>query len=1255
MASPQAILRAAQAVRGPVSPSPAPQGSMGGLYPYIGNMWQDSTQPGYGYAYSYGPPFLPRPPQDFSAGAFSPMPPILPVPIDMPGPGLPRPQPRRWQPYVGYNMPVGQPGSEGYKLASFATLKALGDNYSIMRTCLEIRKQEIRALNWDIVLTPDAAKAYRGDRKAMRDFGERRAKALKFFTKPDPNYFDFSSWLYALMEQVFVYDSLSLYLCPKKGTGLGRGLLGSDLDCLWAIDGSSIRPMMGLHGEMPAPPAVSYQQYEFGVPRADLATMIDDRDLEGGEAGRLKVQLRGDQLIYLPYVPRIDSPYGFSLVEQAIIPIMTGLRKQAYQLSFFDENSIPGVYISPGDASMTPNQVRELQEALNAVANQNAVWNFKVIVLPPGSKTMPQKQMEIVDQADEWIATEVAMVASVNPMELGVLPKVSTVASPFAARELAQAQRSIHQRIATKPTLEFITAIPDFILQQVCGCLDMRFLFDGMDSQQDLAAQNDMDIKDVQSGIKAIDEVRDSRGLVPWDLPETSEPIVMTQNGPILLSQAQAYIQAMINAKTSPGPGSSRNGSKRKPSSSGSSSTGAHVAAQGHAAVTGTSGQGRMNGPVTQRQARRGGALAPAHATAEGAPGHSGGKAATAELEALARHLRKGRLISTWEPVHLDPYVLEVISGDLVKGFTPEQAVEAAKTVVLGASEYAWDGEAGSASLPKARRRRRGGGTPSQQQQADQQAQARRQAALRAQQQALAQQYAQRIRAAFAAALSQAAALIAAFAAGTLTITLAALVAMIADLIRKELTAVLTQLWREAWRLGRKAAEDEADGKAGKAAMAEALAAFLATFGADLAGLISQTRMKALQDALTALIRSGEDPQKISEEIERILGVAFRSDLIAATEASRAVNAAMLAVLNALGVAYKVWRLGPNPNHCQTCIDNEAQGPVPVSALFGGGLPAPPQHPRCMCRCLGWTPPQPGATKAAEPLIRRVQLNGEVTWETLDPPTLNPAGSGAPHYPHDADGRMEAQRDIPGGVPGMTAGGEPPRWDASQPHPHGLTIESGDDGQEMGGPRGTGTPASGWPSPHYMDGYWPDKWPQGGIGTGQAPMSSPGGGGPRGRAPNSVGKATDSDAISLLKDAPKAKASTVRHQLLANYPPGSLAWLAQAKWYGPIEVPLDAIDWDNERHWAAHHQQAKVDEFARQLQAHEPVNPGVGILRPGQAKVITVDGHHRDEACRKLGWPSRMFVGVVKDPDAIHAALETHLYQRHQGSDPQND
>ena len=192
---------------GAASRTVSPQQMQG---PYIGRMSPARQQLNNerGYSNLYGG-FLPRPPQTFTDGAFSPFSPIMPVPVDAPPPGYERPEPRRFQYEVGYNLPIGDPGTEGgYKLAPFNVLKSLSKNYSIARRCIQLVKKEVCGLSWDITMTSHAEKAYQGDREAHRDFGERRDKAMRFWRKPDPNYFDFTAWLSAMLEQILSIDAL---------------------------------------------------------------------------------------------------------------------------------------------------------------------------------------------------------------------------------------------------------------------------------------------------------------------------------------------------------------------------------------------------------------------------------------------------------------------------------------------------------------------------------------------------------------------------------------------------------------------------------------------------------------------------------------------------------------------------------------------------------------------------------------------------------------------------------------------------------------------------------------------------------------------------------------------------------------------------------------------------------------------------------------------------------------------------------------
>ena len=54
------------------------------------------------------------------------------------------------------------------------------------------------------------------------------------------------------------------------------------------------------------------------------------------------------------------------------------------------------------------------------------------------------------------------------------------------------------------------------------------------------------------------------------------------------------------------------------------------------------------------------------------------GKAAAAELDSLERHPRKGRLISTWEPVNITEKMLSMIAEDIAKGVGLDVAADRA-------------------------------------------------------------------------------------------------------------------------------------------------------------------------------------------------------------------------------------------------------------------------------------------------------------------------------------------------------------------------------------------------------------------------------------------------------------------------------------------------------------------------------------------------------------------------------------------------
>lgn len=478
-------------------------------------------------------PALPRPMADFLEGAFGPLQPLTPMPIDTPGESG-RPLPRRWEYPVGWNLPVGQPGAEGLKLATFAAMRQYADRYSVVRSMINIRKDEISGTEWDVGPTDEVAAQTKGDKAAGKDQRERAAIIANFFKHVDPDYHGFQSWLSAQCEELFVIDAMTNYLHPTRVEG--KGPFGSGLAAIEALSGDTIRPLLNLRGSTPRPPEPAYQQYLWGVPRADMTSIITGADLEAMEDylrdagididGDSAEEYRADQLLYMPYTKRVWTPYGFSPIEQALIPITLGLNRQAFLLDYFTEGTIPGVYVIAGDSYVTPSQQKQLQDSLNALAGDLA-WKHRVIVLPPGSTTDPQKDMTWAKEVDQSIVEQVAMILHIQPHEIGMVPGGRT--SGLGGKGMAEQQAEAVAKTRTLPTLKWMKeTLFNKIIQDVFGQKDLEWKWVGFEEDEDADTAATRDQTFISSGVKSIDQIRIENGDDPWNLPLTQSPVLIS-------------------------------------------------------------------------------------------------------------------------------------------------------------------------------------------------------------------------------------------------------------------------------------------------------------------------------------------------------------------------------------------------------------------------------------------------------------------------------------------------------------------------------------------------------------------------------------------------------------------------------------------------------------------------------------------------------------------------------------------------------
>jgi hypothetical protein len=133
-----------------------------------------------------------------------------------------RPDPRRYEYQVAQNINVTET-----RFVPFKTLRAAADQVDIMRRCIEVIKNKVTGLDWDIVLAQDAsekiiAESGKEHTRAMADarekFNPEIDRLRTFWENPDrSNGFTFVDWLMVALEEVLVIDALAIW--PQKTVG----------------------------------------------------------------------------------------------------------------------------------------------------------------------------------------------------------------------------------------------------------------------------------------------------------------------------------------------------------------------------------------------------------------------------------------------------------------------------------------------------------------------------------------------------------------------------------------------------------------------------------------------------------------------------------------------------------------------------------------------------------------------------------------------------------------------------------------------------------------------------------------------------------------------------------------------------------------------------------------------------------------------------------------------------------------------------
>ena len=421
------------------------------------------------------------------------------------GPGAP-PQPQ--QPEVGGRQFDFQTSTNMNwtprvgETVGFQTLRDLADGYDLLRLVITTRKDQLAKLEWTIKPKDDEAKP------------DARCKQIEDFLQRPDRVNNWDQWNRMFWEEVFVPDCLTI---------LPQRTLGGDPFALSIIDGTTIKPIVGLDGRRPLEGA-AYQQVIKGIPVADFTPQ---------------------DLYYRPHEVRAHKIYGYSKVEQVITTVNIALRRQIYQLQYYTDGTKPDLIFSVPEGWSTK-QTKEVSDWWKSEMSGNTKNRAAGAFLPFGVKPIDTKENALKDMFDEWLARIICYCFSVPPQAL----------VKEQNRSVGETQKDMSKEEGLMPLMKFQKGVMDGILADFFGAPDLQFSW-----LQEVATnpveQAAVDKSDIEAGIRTVNEVREERGLEPIAeepldpeaLPEGTAPVGEKPQDAALNGQQITALLEVVQAK----------------------------------------------------------------------------------------------------------------------------------------------------------------------------------------------------------------------------------------------------------------------------------------------------------------------------------------------------------------------------------------------------------------------------------------------------------------------------------------------------------------------------------------------------------------------------------------------------------------------------------------------------------------------------------------------------------------------------------
>jgi 8-oxo-dGTP pyrophosphatase MutT (NUDIX family) len=340
----------------------------------------------------------------------------------------------------------------------FETLRAVIGAYDVARMCINHKIDEIRSM--ELMFQP-------ADR--VDDDVEDAIDAAKAVLAYPDRELPYESWFSKWMEGAQKFDAAPLYR---------RRDYNGDIIGLEVVDGTTVYPYIDENGRRPAAPAPAWNQIVHGTVAGWFTT---------------------EDLIYVPFRPQDDSPFGLAPIESILLTANTDVRFQWHFLQMFTDGNVPAGFMEvPPDIS-DPDQVAEWQDYYDATVTGDQAKLHQIIAVPHDSKFTQTRPAAFDPKFPEWLMKRTCAAYGVVPQDLGLVSDVN--------RANGETQVDIQFRVNTLPWVRYVEGILTRYIQHDIGLPVKVALDTGRDKEDRLQEAQAHQIY-VEMGAESPDEVR---------------------------------------------------------------------------------------------------------------------------------------------------------------------------------------------------------------------------------------------------------------------------------------------------------------------------------------------------------------------------------------------------------------------------------------------------------------------------------------------------------------------------------------------------------------------------------------------------------------------------------------------------------------------------------------------------------------------------------------------------------------------------